>query len=162
MYFLKRLKFLLTATNQHGVHSPFVYAFVTKCLYTKTKYSPKKSTNTLLKMLDYFKSTSIQFTENNSELTALILKNFPKIQLEDSSNDFLYFEELNQNTINIIQHKITFQNNSIVFINSIYTNYDSWKKLIQLDKIKVSVDTFYCGILFFRREQVKEHFKIRI
>lgn len=113
-------------------------------------------------MLDYFKSTSIQFTENNSELTALILKNFPKIQLEDSSNDFLYFEELNQNTIHLIQHKITFQNNSIVFINSIYTNYDSWKKLIQLDKIKVSVDTFYCGILFFRREQVKEHFKIRI
>ena len=32
------IKFLVSATNQHGVHSPFVYDFVTKCLYDKKKY----------------------------------------------------------------------------------------------------------------------------
>ena len=32
------IKFLLKSTNQHGVHSPFVYDFITKCLYDKTKY----------------------------------------------------------------------------------------------------------------------------
>ena len=32
------LKFLSKATNQHGVHSPFVYNFVTKCLYDKTNH----------------------------------------------------------------------------------------------------------------------------
>lgn len=32
------IKFLLKSTNQHGVHSPFVYDFVTKCLYDKSNY----------------------------------------------------------------------------------------------------------------------------
>ena len=35
------LRFLLKSTNQHGVHSPFVYNFVTKCLYNK-QLIPKK------------------------------------------------------------------------------------------------------------------------
>ena len=162
MYFLNRLKFLITATNHHGVHSPFVYSFVTKSLYSKSKYSSKKSTNTLLKMLDYFNISKINFIANNSELKKLILENFPKIQFDNCSTDLIYFEELNQDTITTIQNKITFQNNSIVFVNSIFTNYNSWKSLLQLGKVKVSIDLFYCGILFFRKEQVEEHFKIRI
>lgn len=36
------IKFLLKSTNQHGVHSPFVYQFVTKCLYDKKKYDAYK------------------------------------------------------------------------------------------------------------------------
>ena len=38
-YILKSyLKFILNSTNQHGVHSPFVFDLVTKCFYDKTKY----------------------------------------------------------------------------------------------------------------------------
>ena len=113
-------------------------------------------------MLDYFNISKINFIANNLELKELILENFPKIQFDNCSTDLIYFEELNQDTITTIQNKITFQNNSIVFVNSIFTNYNSWKSLLQLGKVKVSIDLFYCGILFFRKEQVKEHFKIRI
>ena len=35
-------RFLRKATNQHGVHSPFVYTFVTNCLYKKTSNEAKK------------------------------------------------------------------------------------------------------------------------
>ena len=35
---LQYFKFLFTSTNQHGVHSPFVYALVTKCFYDKTNH----------------------------------------------------------------------------------------------------------------------------
>lgn len=31
-------KFLWQSTNQHGVHSPFVFGLVTKCFYDKTNY----------------------------------------------------------------------------------------------------------------------------
>ncbi|WP_299116106.1 class I SAM-dependent methyltransferase [uncultured Winogradskyella sp.] len=43
------IKFLFTSTNQHGVHSPFVYNFVTKCLYNKVNYSAYQ------KLTDYHK-----------------------------------------------------------------------------------------------------------
>ena len=36
------IKFLWRSTNQHGVHSPFVYSLVTKCFYDKKKYSAYK------------------------------------------------------------------------------------------------------------------------
>nr|WP_321222994.1 class I SAM-dependent methyltransferase [uncultured Psychroserpens sp.] len=35
---LQYIKFLFKSTNQHGVHSPFVYDLVTKCFYDKTIY----------------------------------------------------------------------------------------------------------------------------
>jgi len=34
-HFFQYVKFLLNSTNQHGVHSPFVYRLVTTCFYTK-------------------------------------------------------------------------------------------------------------------------------
>jgi len=33
------IKFLFRSTNEHGVHSPFVFDLITKCLYNKTKLS---------------------------------------------------------------------------------------------------------------------------
>jgi len=36
------LKFLSKSTNQHGVHSPFVFDLVTKCFYDKKKYPQYK------------------------------------------------------------------------------------------------------------------------
>ncbi|NMH24876.1 class I SAM-dependent methyltransferase [Flavobacterium sp. SE-s27] len=45
LFFAKQLgiirsyfKFLIKSTNEHGVHSPFVFDLVTKCFYDKTKY----------------------------------------------------------------------------------------------------------------------------
>lgn len=35
-YIITYLKFLKNSSNQHGVHSPFVYALLTQCLYTKS------------------------------------------------------------------------------------------------------------------------------
>lgn len=36
---LAYIKFFFRSTNQHGVHSPFVYSLMTRCFYDRKKYS---------------------------------------------------------------------------------------------------------------------------
>ena len=42
MSIISYLKFLIRSTNQHGVHSPFVYNFITRCLYNKQLVKPRE------------------------------------------------------------------------------------------------------------------------
>lgn len=47
------IKFLLSSTNQHGVHSPFVYDLVTKCFYDNNDYSEYSEINAYRKRLKH-------------------------------------------------------------------------------------------------------------
>ena len=65
------LKFLLKSSNQHGVHSPFVFDFVTKSLYNNNQeiinfdnylqleYLSKKKIKILSKIVSYFQLKEI-------------------------------------------------------------------------------------------------------
>ena len=74
------LKFLKNSTNQHGVHSPFVFSLVTKCFYDKTNYPEykilKKYRNSLLQNKDYIEVTdfgagSRVFKSNKRQISAI-------------------------------------------------------------------------------------------
>ena len=39
---------------------------------------------------------------------------------------------------------------------------EAWNKIKAHPQVSVSIDTFFWGMVFFRKEQVKEHFKIRV
>ncbi len=54
--------FLLKSTNEHGVHSPFVYDLITKCFYNKKKLPVYKLLNTYRKEL-LQNSNSINVTD---------------------------------------------------------------------------------------------------
>ncbi|WP_205692220.1 hypothetical protein [Cellulophaga sp. Z1A5H] len=162
MQFLRYLFFIFSSTNQHGVHSPFVYALVTKCLYKNQKHTSDKSLNTALKLLDYFNSSKVCFKDRNTELEKLVQQKFPKIVADDDSVNFIYLDTLSEKNLAYLRNINSVTNETLIFINAINKNYTHWNQLITLEKVTVSIDTFHCGILFFRREQVKEHFKIRI
>ncbi|MDX6746233.1 class I SAM-dependent methyltransferase [Polaribacter sp. PL03] len=252
----KYLQFLSKASNQHGVHSPFVYLLITKCFYKKTDknlwknflnikqqlldnkkeikvtdfgagskifksnnrkvskivkvagISNKKAT-LLIKIIAYFKPKKILeigtslglgtsaiktgnnsakiltlegcpetskvaqelFDKNNFTTTKIITGDFSKTLSTVTQNeefDCIYFDgnHTKKATLNYFEECIKkVHNNSFFIFDDIYWNkemQDSWETIKNHTKVTVTIDLFYFGIVFFRKEQAKEHFKIRV
>ncbi|TYA71404.1 O-methyltransferase [Seonamhaeicola marinus] len=249
------VKFLLKSTNQHGVHSPFVYDLVTKCFYDRTRYpeyfkikdfitrlkrvklkldvtdfgAGSKKLNTeqrkvsniakvsgttvkraklLFRVVKYFEfqsilelGTSLGFSSqamskgnpdakidtiegcpNISKYTKkhfqmLCLDNINVItgnideKLEDLSSktyDLVFFDGNHQKapTLYYFETLLPTAHNDTVFIfDDIYWSKDmteAWDIIKHHPKVSITIDTFYWGFVFFRKEQAKEHFLIRV
>ena len=56
-------------------------------------------------------------------------------------------------------------NDSVIIFDDIYWSKDmtdAWWQIIANEKVTLSIDTFQWGMVFFRKEQPKQHFVIRI
>lgn len=256
LYQLKSyFKFLLASTNQHGVHSPFVYDLVTQCFYDKTKYPQynllknfrKKAleSNNIIEVTDFgegsrvFSSDKRQISEiakyagiskprqkllfrlvhyfkpkNILELGTSVGLATAALSLGNESGKVISIEgcahtakaaqsffdvfqlkniELHQNTFetyfsentldmcdlvfidgnhnkehtlqyfNELLKKVT--NNTVLIFDDIYWSNsmtEAWQQICLHPKVTVSIDTFHWGMVFFRVEQQKEHFIIRM
>jgi len=161
--FVSYLKFLAKSTNQHGVHSPFVFKYVTQCLYSKKRLHKNKSINVLLKTISYFNFDGVSV--NNKSIRELVKQNFPEVQFDKNTVDLLFINEMSASSFEKILSEGKLHNDSLILIDSIYANRQNlaqWHQLIALPEITVSIDMYYCGLISIRREQVKEHFRIRI
>ncbi|TYB76983.1 O-methyltransferase [Bizionia myxarmorum] len=249
----KYIKFLSKSSNQHGVHSPFVYQLITKCFYDKTKYpayqdlkkyrqallknkqeltitdlgpgSKKTSSNqrriaeiaktsgTTLKraklwfrLTQYFKPqhilelgtslgiatqamhlghpethiTTIEGCLNITKCTQDNLANYPNIQFltgdfrqhlnqpNQPSWDLVFFDgnHTKEATLNYFEALLSTVHNDTVFIfDDIYWSEgmtEAWETIKNHPQVTVTIDTFFWGFVFFRKEQEKEHFTIRI
>ncbi len=95
------------------------------------------------------------------------------------SNQVVSFEDelliLVDENDNIIDHKTKEESHngdgilhrafSVFIFDDIYWSKpmsEAWAIIINHPKVTVSIDTFYWGIVFFRKEQVKEHFTVRV
>lgn len=82
--------------------------------------------------------------------------------------DLVYFDGNHQKqaTLEYFQKLLPLAHNDSVFIfDDIHWSAEmqqAWKEIIEHPQVRVSIDTFQWGFLFFRREQVKEHFTIRV
>jgi hypothetical protein len=151
----------MKSTNQHGVHSPFVYNFVTKGLYTKSRKSTliknyselKKLSNreikVLSKIITYFNVDEIFF---QNQLSNLQLDQEKKIKL-------VFVKDSKQlQSLNLSKH-------FFIVVQNIYKNKEAttnWLNYLQKTESIVTIDTFTYGIIFYRTQQAKEHFIIRV
>ena len=248
-------RFLIKSTNQHGVHSPFVYQLVTQCFYNKKRHlaykaiknyrtvfkrhhleleitdlgagskvlrSHKRKVSQILKhnsaslkrskllcrITEYFKSNAIlelgtslgvatqalslgnpnakittvegcpniaNFTQENfnkQELNniSLITDNFDHAinQLGDNTYDFIYIDGNHQKTPTLSYFESLLKhvhNDTLIILDDIYWSNgmtEAWHIIKAHQKVTVTIDTFFCGFVFFRKEQEKEDFIIRI
>ncbi len=153
---------LLKSTNQHGVHSPFVFDLLTKCLYQKQKLHSSKYLDILIKSMTYFKMDAISMDE---KLIAVkkAFKQQDALQFNENKPFDLIYLEHTEDLRTISTNAV--HNDSMVFIHQIHKNKEAtqeWNLICKQKEYTVSIDLFYCGLLFFRKEQEKEHFIIRI
>jgi hypothetical protein len=156
------LKFLWNSKNEHGVHSPFVFLLVTKCFYDKTNLDPyfpnletkSKKGRFLNRLFHYFQfQEGIYISENK--------------KIEPSKVDFIYIDSTYLLEKNIELDKIiALANNEtcIIFENPHYSKASEtqWESVVSNTNFNVTIDTYSFGLAFIRKEQVKEHFTIRV
>ncbi|AWI27230.1 O-methyltransferase [Flavobacterium pallidum] len=251
------LKFLWKSTNEHGVHSPFVFSLVTKCFYcgkhdveygilrefrkslvnnhqiidvtdfgvgskvfrsdqrtiaaiAKNAGISAKRAELLFRISKYFQPKNIleigssiglatsalaaasphakiTTLEGCPETAAVAKKQFEKFgfrnidvligEFEDSfaslqsvrpNWDLVYFDGNHTSEATLQYFDIllpTVTNNSVWIFDDIHWSADmesAWEMIKEHPKVTVSIDTFQWGIVFFRKEQEKEDFIIRI
>ncbi|MEY8848333.1 O-methyltransferase [Psychroserpens sp. XS_ASV72] len=249
------IKFLFQSTNQHGVHSPFVFDLVTKCFYDKTHYkvynklasyrSSLLKSNSKIEITDYGSGSRV-FKTNLRSISALaktsgttlkrakllfrIVKYFEPqqslelgtslgiathamalgntdnsiISIEGCSNlsNFTKHQLLNANIENVViktghiseiipklkphAYDLVFvdanhtkeatldyfdflikkaHNDSVFIFDDIHWSkgmLEAWEVIKKHPKVTVTIDTFFWGFVFFRKEQAKENFTIRL
>lgn len=164
--FFQYIRFLFRSTNQHGIHSPFIYGYVTKCLYQKQPVLGPKAHQVLFKSIPYLKVRKILLYTKTTALQQRLSEKYPFLIYEGAPYDLIYIEA---DQMKVVQYPTFFShychNGTLILIKDIHKNSSirrQWKLLCNRQEISVSIDFFYCGALFLRKEQVKQHFTIRI
>jgi predicted O-methyltransferase YrrM len=249
------ISFLRKSTNQHGVHSPFVYQLVTQVLYDTSHYPAyhlldshraallgdhakitvtdygagsrifgsqqrevariarhagisKKRQRLLFRLVRHLKPTTIlelgtsvglataalataapkatiatvegcantakvaedafkRFNLQNIDLHTMVFDDF--LTSEISANIDLAFIDGNHSkeaTLRYFEQLLPHcQNDTVLIFDDIHWSKsmtEAWTRIARHERVSVSIDTFQWGLVFFRKEQQKEHFTIRV
>ncbi|MDX1827941.1 MAG: class I SAM-dependent methyltransferase [Lutibacter sp.] len=109
-----------------------------------------------------------RFNLSNIEVvTGEFNQTLPNI-IHNKSFDFIYFDgnHTQKATLNYFTKCLkTTHNNSIFIFDDINLSkemHQAWNIIKEHPKVTVTINTFYWGIVFFRKEQNKQHFTIRL
>ncbi|WP_242091636.1 O-methyltransferase [Aestuariivivens sediminicola] len=252
---IQYIRYLFNSTNQHGVHSPFVFNLVTQCFYDTTDHKAYRQlkqyrqellndkrrihvtdlgagsqvmkrqerkisriagsagttssrAKLLFRLAQYFncqtvlelgtslgmatyalslgspkaRITTIEGCPNLAAHAQHQLQTHVATQIESITGEFCdVLQELKSNSYDLVffdgnhQKEATLayfdtlldtaHNNSLFIFDDIYWSKgmtEAWEIIKQHPRVTVTIDTFFWGMVFFRKEQAKEHFRIRV
>lgn len=109
-----------------------------------------------------FKTENIDFI--NTEFSFF----FKNLQLATRNPQLIYFDGNHSKSATLTYFELllpTISNDSVWIFDDIHWSHDmeeAWELIKNHPKVTVTIDTFQWGIVFFRSEQAKEHFTIRL
>lgn len=181
--------FLLKSANAHGVHSPFVFDIVVNSFYEKHFRLGKgeyralpaglnyRKTEILYKLIRHFKATKLLVLGENAAPVTNTLR-----QLGENSKLQLWFfstlapiqggieigiisDPTKAGALDAFEEIIkNSNNNTACVIDNIHASEQmqrAWQAIKKDPRVTVTIDTYHLGLVFFRRESVKQHFTIR-
>lgn len=89
-------------------------------------------------------------------------------QLNKNTFDFVFFNGNHTKKATLDYFKLSLSSihdNSFFLFNNIYRNFEmkqAWEEIKKNPSVTITIDTYQWGLVFFRKEQQKEHFTIRI
>jgi hypothetical protein len=171
------------------VHSPFVFGLVTKGFYARgytlsnKEYSAtgtglkKEALNTLLKTITYFKSYKLLVLgDNAATVTESIRAGAETINAKiwfystmvpvPGGADLAYLCGNDSATLLPLFERLLpdVNNNSVCVLANIHASEaieTAWETIKKDPNVTVTIDTYHLGLIFFRKEQAKQHFIIR-
>ena len=166
----KYFNYYFNASNGkgHGVHSPFVFNFISSILNNKELKQEANYSNKyralVTRMVAYYMPVSVMELEATPSSKVKVLE---EIANADSIG-LLYIKHIANaedltNYFNTTLKKIN--NQSILIFEGIHDSKEmeaSWETIKMHKEVKLTIDLYKLGIVFFRQEQLeKENFTIR-
>ncbi len=112
---------------------------------------------------EYFSKFGLSNITSEVSRFDVFIKNIPS----DKKYDLIYFDGNHTKEATILYFETllkTTHNNSVWIFDDIYWSKgmeEAWKFIKIQPEVTVTIDTFQWGFVFFRQEQVKQHFEIR-
>jgi len=132
--------------------------------------NPKGSVTTVEGCPETAKIANQQFEKFELNNIALKVSNF-ETELETLKHhvfDLIYIDGNHQKeaTLHYFETLLnSVHNNTVIIFDDIHWSQpmtEAWEQIKQHPKVTVTIDTFFWGFVFFRKEQEKEHFSIRV
>ena len=171
-YLTCRVSHWWCATTRHGLHSPFVYQLVDEVVYQPNKQPAVMPLQTALsaktiglvhRLLQYFKPGSMGFGNGVPLAWQQWLLTYLPVAAAKPIGD----EEpqlLVCNASNLPAQLNNSQPDNWMLVTDIYANAQNlaqWQALCQRADVRVTINLFSLGLVFFRQGQVKQDFLIR-
>ena len=179
MLIFRYILFFFRSIHLHGVHSPFVFQLINRCLrsenmickesfYNEPKGISHKQLQLLLKIIQYFDIKLMYTTDEEiAKFVKLANRGISVVTKDilgvDKTYDLIFINEVAENVL-VTSFLENMHNNSVLVINDIHLreNQSHWQQLINHHCTTACIDVFTQGYVFVRREQKKEVFFVRV
>lgn len=162
------LQFWFAANNEHGIHSPFVFNLLTRGLYHSDRRwkGQSRKQQFIDRLIAYFEPQRIAVLDKQ----ALQVRTTQEIVEFDCEStipyDCLIFNGTTASNWPSIATVIPHLHNDSLWIIDRRSKEASiekyWQEVVASEEMIVTLDFYYFGVAFKRKEQLKQHFKLRL